>query len=626
MNRPAGLLLLSMIVAAAIAPPAKAQGLISINSLSSPLTENFDGIGSASGAILPLGWRVGPGGAFEAANNATEHSAGTSGTGVLLVNSPGGNYNFANGENPTSTDRCIGFLSSQFSVSNKSLFMGLQNNTGSNIGELYLSYDVEKYRSGYTAYDMKLFYGPDGTSWTLLPEATVHYNADSSLTVVNPPTSISQSVVVSGLDIPNEGMIYFRWFYTAVQNQNAQALGIDNIQLIAAAAQQPDLKWDGAPGSAWDTVASNWKNSSGGHVAWNDNIPGNASFVDAGAAVATAISLASPRRAGRLTFDAAAASYSLSGSSLSILGAGGTGIIARSDATIQCELLINTSQTWEIDSNLTISGQLTLGSNTTITKKGLGTVELSGPQNIAPNSQLQVSAGTLRLAANVGNAAEANLHLKIQGNPDGADATVILTSDQDLANLTISTSDTGHQGLDLSSPLTPGAFRSLRIHPSDLASMKSSLHDFIRQARLTPGDGIYDSGLASHPNSSLGLATTANGYILLRPTRIGDLNLDGQVTISDFIDLSSNFNRTGVTWQEGDLNFDGSVTISDFIDLASNFGTAYNGQAFPISPADQQALDDFASTHGIPIPEPASFLIFMPALVLLRRRRLQSPK
>ena len=53
--------------------------------------------------------------------------------------------------------------------------------------------------------------------------------------------------------------------------------------------------------------------------------------------------------------------------------------------------------------------------------------------------------------------------------------------------------------------------------------------------------------------------------LLIRPTIAGDLNLDGVVTISDFIDLASNFNQLGVTWQEGDINYDGAVTISDLI-------------------------------------------------------------
>jgi hypothetical protein len=69
--------------------------------------------------------------------------------------------------------------------------------------------------------------------------------------------------------------------------------------------------------------------------------------------------------------------------------------------------------------------------------------------------------------------------------------------------------------------------------------------------------------------------------ILIRFTLVGDLNLDKTVSISDFIDLSSNFGLAG-GWREGDLNYDKQVSISDFIDLSSNFGQVLSGEATPI--------------------------------------------
>src|SRR4029450_318260 len=96
-----------------------------------------------------------------------------------------------------------------------------------------------------------------------------------------------------------------------------------------------------------------------------------------------------------------------------------------------------------------------------------------------------------------------------------------------------------------------------------------------------PLDGITDSGL--HGGAKIGLALLGD-HVSIRQTRVGDLNLDGNVTISDFIDLASNFNTLGTaTWQEGDLNYDRNVTISDFIDLASNFNSSYSGGATQIS-------------------------------------------
>ena len=94
----------------------------------------------------------------------------------------------------------------------------------------------------------------------------------------------------------------------------------------------------------------------------------------------------------------------------------------------------------------------------------------------------------------------------------------------------------------------------------------------------------------------------------VRATKAGDLNLDGQVSISDFLQLASNFGGPG-GWQEGDLNFDGSITIADFLGLASNFGTSYSGEVFPIAAADQQTLASFAASIGASVPEPGTITL-----------------
>src|SRR5205085_4519400 len=74
-----------------------------------------------------------------------------------------------------------------------------------------------------------------------------------------------------------------------------------------------------------DVCSSDLKNTGGSHVAWNDNLPNNATFVDGGAGVANVVSVSSARRAGRLTFDAGAKNYSLNGGSIQLSGAAGTG-------------------------------------------------------------------------------------------------------------------------------------------------------------------------------------------------------------------------------------------------------------------------------------------------------------
>ena len=96
---------------------------------------------------------------------------------------------------------------------------------------------------------------------------------------------------------------------------------------------------------------------------------------------------------------------------------------------------------------------------------------------------------------------------------------------------------------------------------------------------------IKSSALAGDPR--LAIATvfqSASQRVVVEAARLGDLNVDGTVSISDFIDLASNFGKTNATWVDGDTNNDGTVSIADFINLASNFGQNYS-PGVPQAPA-----------------------------------------
>jgi len=259
---------------------------------------------------------------------------------------------------------------------------------------------------------------------------------------------------------------------------------------------------------------------------------------------------------------------------------------------------------------LQLTGFLTIGANAVgkvITKSGAGTLIIDGPQSHQPGTAFIATAGLTRLNSSAG----ANAALTVTGS-----ATVVLGDNQDLRDLNVTFADPGLQKLDLNSPAAPDALRYIQVFAADLPAAKSALSAAIANALTNPGDGIIDSGLTFHPNSAIGIAVISD-HILIRPTRIGDLNLDGMVTISDFIDLASHFNSTG-TWQEGDLNYDGAVTISDFIDLASNFNTSYSGDTWPISPEDHQILIAFEAAN---VPEPQIVGVLTGGWVFLARRR-----
>jgi hypothetical protein len=285
--------------------------------------------------------------------------------------------------------------------------------------------------------------------------------------------------------------------------------------------------------------------------------------------------------------------------------------------------------------SLNASGGFSIGANKLATMRGAGRLEVGGPQSHGAGARLAINAGEVVFNSNAGtpatttSAAAANLAINITS----MNTSVVLNADQDLASIRVDFNEMGDQSFDLNSGTNPGDFRSVRVYASDTETAKAALYDAIRNANingaLSPTDGIYDSGMSAHPTSMIGIARRldahGDAYLLMRPTRIGDLNLDGLVSIADFIDLAANFNSSGpqITWQEGDLNFDNAVTIADFIDLAGNFNSTYSGQTFAIDPAEQQLLAAFAASHGASaVPEPGTLgLLAGAGLMLLSRRR-----
>jgi hypothetical protein len=293
---------------------------------------------------------------------------------------------------------------------------------------------------------------------------------------------------------------------------------------------------------------------------------------------------------------------------------------------------------------LRLEGGLSIGAGKVLAKKSDGTLTINGAQTHGLGASLQVGQGKVNLVSNAGTpasaatAAGANLSIDIFNG--GGASSIVLGSHQVVKEASVRYTDADLQGLDLASPPVAGGYNGLSIYAADVDATKLAMSNAIHNAAANAGDGVYDSGLAAHPGSGIGVAvlTDAHGdkFTMVRTTRVGDLNLDGTVTISDFIDLASNFNSSGpgITWQEGDLNGDQSVSISDFIDLASNFNASYAGSIGAASASDLRTLAGFASSIGVdpsvighpqsgsPVPEPGTLgLLAIGAMSLMTRRR-----
>ncbi|MFL5745261.1 MAG: cadherin-like beta sandwich domain-containing protein, partial [Niastella sp.] len=237
------LLLMGMLLVAC--PELFAQRLI--NSTGTAVTENFDGMGTSATATLPTGFKVGSGvGATDWSTGltATTAAGGTTGTGVLVTGSAGGAYNFANGVTATATDRALGFITSGSGTtgyqSPRSIILAITNNTGSTIGGLTINFDYEKYRTSQNReFDWTFFHGSNSSPAISAAAGDQAYPADNTTTnaVVNPPTTITKTVTLTGLSIAPGANYYLRWTLTGVGGSaNGQGIGIDNFSITATAA------------------------------------------------------------------------------------------------------------------------------------------------------------------------------------------------------------------------------------------------------------------------------------------------------------------------------------------------------------------------------------------------------
>lgn len=208
---------------------------------------DFDNLGNSSTANIPNGFSSTSGNTFTFASGVTNttQAAGTTGTGTLTGTSAGGFYNFANGINNISSDRALGFLTSNSFSSPRHLLLQVQNSTNQSITGFNISFDYEKYRSGTRAFDLTCFYSFDQINWIAIANAGHAFSADANnTTVYNPPQSFSKNAQIN-TPITSNTVFYIRFTLTGVGgSSNGQAIGIDNIQIQAIGNTLPSVALD----------------------------------------------------------------------------------------------------------------------------------------------------------------------------------------------------------------------------------------------------------------------------------------------------------------------------------------------------------------------------------------------
>lgn len=196
----------------------------------SPVIQNFDGMGTTT--TLPSNWRM----------HQTASPIWASGTSALgqqaSSGSPttGASYNWGS----TAAERAAGVMSSSSYSSPSSLMGWYQNSNGSNITQLAVSYDCERYRINTAAASVQFYYSTDGSAWTSVSAgdiAAASLPTGANAYSFNPPqlTVNVASFNITGLNIPNGGNIYLRWNINT-SGSNSQGIGIDNVSVTATFA------------------------------------------------------------------------------------------------------------------------------------------------------------------------------------------------------------------------------------------------------------------------------------------------------------------------------------------------------------------------------------------------------
>lgn len=244
-----------------------------------PVTQNFDLMGSSGTALLPSGIKMNLSAANYTAATITQTvvAAGTTGGGAIATNSSGSFYNFADGITASSTDRSIGFITSGSSPYNSAKYILAEiQNTGTDvISELAITFDYEKYRNGSNVVTMSFFHGDVATNVNTAATAGDNvFASDGSVSTIASPVTTSKSVVLTDLTILPGGKYYLCWRYSASPYSSSQAIGIDNLSLTATFSPicttpsvQPsgisvinptltsaDISWTNAPGTAGTLV------------------------------------------------------------------------------------------------------------------------------------------------------------------------------------------------------------------------------------------------------------------------------------------------------------------------------------------------------------------------------------
>lgn len=210
-------------------------------SITTPYAQNFNGIGTSPTATLPVGWRIDKQNSGNAdyrkvlkyANASTQ----TELVGGNNLSSGGGLFNFGAGDAEAALDRSVGFMGSNSSLRNGNLYLRIKNSGTEDISDLYIAYDIEKYRksSHVAGIRIQLFYSINGETWA--DAGTDFYKLFDSEGVAEGYDQAPGETVRISAKLPQAitagSSLYLAWNYSVNSGSGgingSPALGIDNV-------------------------------------------------------------------------------------------------------------------------------------------------------------------------------------------------------------------------------------------------------------------------------------------------------------------------------------------------------------------------------------------------------------
>lgn len=200
------------------------------------VTEDFSSLGSSATAALPSNWKASAAGGGLAAAwttgtnvNTTTQSA-SSGTPTT-----GGIYNWSPTAN--TADRALGFYTTASYASPNALLAYYRNTTGTTITQATVAYRIERYLTGTTVPTVDLYYSTNGSTWTLVSNASTtasDFPASAAAGTFSSPRTITKSASITLAGLANNADLYFKWVFTQ-GTSGAQGLGLDDVSVFLGA-------------------------------------------------------------------------------------------------------------------------------------------------------------------------------------------------------------------------------------------------------------------------------------------------------------------------------------------------------------------------------------------------------